>query len=111
MGALGLGLLCILDVNTSIRGWIFLNIVPGIGLCMLFSSLVFAVQASATDENLAIAVAMFSFFRAFGQAIGVAIGGVVFQNRMHANLLGYPALAPWRSSTARTLPVLCRSSK
>ncbi|KAL2216529.1 putative MFS transporter [Thermoascus aurantiacus ATCC 26904] len=61
----GLGLLCILDVNTSIRGWIFLNIVPGIGLCMLFSSLVFAVQASATDENLAIAVAMFSFFRAF----------------------------------------------
>jgi hypothetical protein len=42
---------------------------------------------------MAIAVAMFSFFRAFGQAIGVAVGGVVFQNQMYKNLLRYPELA------------------
>ena len=54
----------------------------------------FAVQASAKPEDVAISVAMFSFFRALGQAVGVAIGGVVFQNRMYTNLLKYPALAP-----------------
>ncbi|KAJ9309632.1 hypothetical protein DTO217A2_922 [Paecilomyces variotii] len=94
IATLGMGILCIVDVNTSIPGWIFLNLVPGLGLGILFPSIGFAVQASATPKNLSIAVAMFSFFRAFGQAIGVAIGGVVFQNRMHDNLLGYPALAP-----------------
>ena len=60
---------------------------------MLFPSMAFAIQASQTSEDLAFAVAMFSFFRAFGQAIGVAVGGTVFQNQMKTNLLAYPALA------------------
>ncbi|CAP79873.1 putative transporter [Penicillium chrysogenum] len=90
----GLGLMCLIKVNTSMVGWIFLNIVPGLGLGILFPSLGYAVQASADPENLAIAVAMFSFFRALGQAIGVAVGGVVFQNRMFTNISRYPALAP-----------------
>ena len=33
---------------------------------------------------------MYSFFRAFGQALGVAIGGAVFQNQIHKKLLRYP---------------------
>ncbi|KAJ9210636.1 hypothetical protein DTO166G4_7779 [Paecilomyces variotii] len=101
IATLGMGILCIVDVNTSIPGWIFLNLVPGLGLGILFPSIGFAVQASATPKNLSIAVAMFSFFRAFGQAIGVAIGGVVFQNRMHDNLLGYPALAPFADAYSK----------
>lgn len=101
LSTIGMGILCIVKVHTSIPGWIFLNLVPGLGLGILFPSLAFAVQASATPENLSIAVAMFSFFRAFGQAIGVAIGGVVFQNRMHDNLLKYPALAPNASAYSR----------
>ncbi|KAJ5581093.1 hypothetical protein N7450_007394 [Penicillium hetheringtonii] len=52
-------------------------------------------------EILSIAVAMFSFFRALGQAIGVAVGGVVFQNRMHDSLLKYPALAPMASAYSK----------
>jgi hypothetical protein len=64
---------------------------------MLFPALGFAIQASATPQNMAIAVAMFSFFRAFGQGIGVAIGGTIFQNRMYKNLLTYPSLAPMAS--------------
>ncbi|KAH8690754.1 major facilitator superfamily domain-containing protein [Talaromyces proteolyticus] len=94
LSTLGLGLMCYIKVDTSVPAWIFLNLVSGLGLGFLFPSLAFAVQASATNENLAIAVAMFSFFRALGQAIGVAIGGVVFQNQMHKNLLSYPELAP-----------------
>ena len=94
LSTLGLGLLCYIEVDTSIPAWIFLNLVGGLGLGILFPSLGFAIQASAAPENLAIAVGMFSFFRALGQAIGVAIGGVVFQNQMYRNLLKYPTLAP-----------------
>jgi MFS family permease len=92
---LGFGLLCILKVGTSIPGWIFLEFSVGFGLGVIFPAVTFAIQASAKHETLAIAVAMTSFFRAFGQAIGVAIGGVVFQNRMYTNLLQYTELAPY----------------
>jgi hypothetical protein len=94
LSTLGIGLMCLIKVHTSTVGWIFLNIVPGLGLGILFPALGYAVQASSEPENLAIAVAMFSFFRALGQAIGVAVGGVVFQNRMFSNLMRYPGLAP-----------------
>ncbi|KAL8862778.1 MAG: hypothetical protein Q9178_000720 [Gyalolechia marmorata] len=91
---LGTGLLYLLDVQTSTVAWIFLNLVGGLGMGMLFPSMAFAIQASQTNEDLAFAIAMFSFFRAFGQAIGVAVGGTVFQNQMKSELLAYPALAP-----------------
>ncbi|KAE8422273.1 major facilitator superfamily domain-containing protein [Aspergillus pseudocaelatus] len=94
LSTLGTGLLCLMKVDTSTTAWIFLNIVPGVGLGVLFPALAFAVQASASSESLAIAVAMFSFFRALGQSIGVAVGGVVFQNYMYTNLHKYPTLAP-----------------
>ncbi|KAL8946725.1 MAG: hypothetical protein Q9222_006917 [Ikaeria aurantiellina] len=90
---LGTGLLYLLDVQTSTVAWVFLNLVGGLGMGMLFPSMAFAIQASQTNKHLAFAVAMFSFFRAFGQAIGVAVGGTVFQNQMKIKLSAYPALA------------------
>ena len=90
---LGTGVLYLMDRDTKTVEWIFLNLVTGLGLGMLFPSMAFAIQASQHNQDLAFAVAMFSFFRAFGQAIGVAVGGTVFQNQMKAKLLSYPELA------------------
>lgn len=90
---LGTGVLYLLDVDTSTVSWIFINLVGGLGMGMLFPSMAFAIQASQTNEDLAFAIAMFSFFRAFGQAIGVAVGGTIFQNQMRSKLLTYPTLA------------------
>ncbi|KAJ5762951.1 hypothetical protein N7533_001632 [Penicillium manginii] len=101
LSTIGLGLMCIIKRDTSVVGWVFLNIVPGLGLGSLFPSIGYAVQASADPRNLSIAVAMFSFFRALGQAIGVAVGGVVFQNQMHKNLLKYDSLAPMASAYSK----------
>lgn len=101
LSTLGVGLLCYMDVDTNIPSFIFLNIVPGIGLGLLFPSIGFAIQASATNDTLALAVGMFSFFRAMGQAVGVAIGGVVFQNMMYHYLLDYPNLASMASEYSK----------
>lgn len=90
---LGTGLLYLLSPTTSIPAWIFLMLVSGIGIGLLFPSMALAIQASAPVKDIAIAAAMFTFFRCLGQTVGVAIGGVVFQNRMEANLASYPSLA------------------
>lgn len=92
ISTIGMGLLCLLDTNTKTVAWIFLNAVPGVGIGMVLPSVALAVQASAPTELVAIAVATSTSFRGFGQSIGVAIGGVIFQNRMKSNLLQYPAL-------------------
>lgn len=97
----GTGVLYLLDVHTPTASWIFLNLIPGLGTGMLFAGMAFSIQASATNRDLAFAVAMYSFFRAFGQAIGVAVGGTVFQNSMKKKLLQYPSLAPMAEQYSR----------
>lgn len=97
----GTGILFLLDVNTPTVGWVFLNLVSGLGLGMLFTSMAQAIQASVANRDIAFAVAMFCFFRAFGQAIGVAVGGTVFQNQIKSKLLQFPALAPMADSYSK----------
>lgn len=91
---LGLGLLVLLDVDTSVPAWVFLNLVPGIGTGILFPSMGMAVQAASSAADQAAAVTMFAFLRSLGQTLGVAVGGVVFQNQIRERLLAVPALAP-----------------
>ncbi|KAJ0416959.1 major facilitator superfamily domain-containing protein [Aspergillus carlsbadensis] len=109
LSILGLGLLCLLcllDVRTRTVQWIFLNLPSGLGLGLLTAAIICTVQASATNQNLTVAVAMVVFFRAFGQAIGIAVGGVIFQNRMQRELLQYPAWAPRAAELSRDAAAL-----
>lgn len=103
---LGLGLLVLLDVDTKIQQWIFICLVSGIGMGILFPSLQFQLQAASTNKDMAFAVAMFVFFRSFGQALGVAIGGVIFQNEMVSNLKAYPMWANQASELAQDAAAL-----
>ncbi|KAL1603938.1 hypothetical protein SLS60_005530 [Paraconiothyrium brasiliense] len=93
LATFGNGLLIYLKTDTKTVAWIFLNLVGGAGAGMLFASMAIAVQASATNEDQAYAANMFSFLRAFGQTLGVAIGGVIFQNQAKRKMLTYPLLA------------------
>lgn len=93
VSTLGLGLLYLLDSQTTVSQWIFITVVPGLGLGVLFSSMMLAVQASADPQFISITAAMAAFFRSLGQTVGVAIGGVVFQNRIHKEFLDRPLLA------------------
>jgi hypothetical protein len=83
---IGCGLLIKLDVNTSIPAWIFLEAVSGLGVGLLFPSIALALQSSVPQGDIAIAATLVLFFRSFGQALGVAIGGSILENRMRENL-------------------------
>ena len=103
---LGVMLLMLLDIDTNLPAWISLTTVPGLGLGMLFGSMEFAVQAASSDADQAFAVSTFSFFRTFGQAVGVAVGGVVFQNQMMKNLRGSHDFAEQAGELARDAAAL-----
>ena len=108
---LGLGILTLMDVGTSIPKFIFLNIVSGMGLGILFPALQFQVQAASNNKDMAFTVSMFVFFRSFGQALGVAIGGVIFQNQMVSNLKRYPHYAERASELAKDAAALVQIIK
>lgn len=108
---LGTGVMYLLDVHTSIPAWIFLNMTSGLGLGFLYPAMAFAIQASVQNEDIAFAVAAYSFFRSFGSAFGVAIGGVIFQNEIRKKLLAYPLLAPYAEAYSRDSPTLVQIIK
>lgn len=90
---LGTGLMILQDVNMTTPQWVFINIVTGLGTGVLFPSLMFGIQARTPDENMTSAVGLFTFFRTFGQAVGVAIGGVIFQNQIQKKIASHPIIA------------------
>ncbi|KAF2739185.1 MFS general substrate transporter [Polyplosphaeria fusca] len=90
---MGMGLLVLLKTHTTTVEWIFLDLVGGLGTGILFPAMAITTQASAVSKDQAYASNMFSFVRAVGQTLGVAIGGVVFQNQMKKKMLTYPLIA------------------
>lgn len=90
---LGCGLLVLMKTDTTTVEWIFLNLVGGAGAGILFPAMALTVQAAASGKDQAYAATMFSFVRGVGQTLGVAVGGVVFQNQMKKKMLTFPLLA------------------
>lgn len=61
---------------------------------MAFTSTSLAIQAAGRPQDAAHSITFYAFIRVFGQSLGVAIGGVVFQNQIQKELRKYSSLAP-----------------
>ena len=108
---LGMGLLYLLTPTTSIPSWVFINLVPGIGLGLLFSSMSMAIMAATTQKDVAFAASMYVFMRSLGQGIGIAVGGVIFQSQLIVKLLAYPTLAANATQLAQDASGLVQTIK
>ena len=60
---------------------------------MLFPAMALSIQAASEPAFNGEAAAFFSFMRTFGQAVGVAVSGVIFQNVFRQKLQGLPSFA------------------
>jgi MFS family permease len=80
--ALGAGLYISLGVSTSLAKFMVFELVGGIGSGLLFSAPLIAIQNETPQEHVATASATQGFVRTTATAIGVVIGGVIFQNAM-----------------------------
>lgn len=89
MTTLAHGLMIIWDIDTSKATWAPIIVVLGLGHGLLLSAQNFATQAIALPKDEASAAAMYAFLRSFGMAIGVGIGGSVFQNIMKIKLIQF----------------------
>ena len=88
INSIGSGLLILLDQNTPPIAWIFIFLIIGVGQGLLLSAHNFAVQATAGVKDAAYAAALFAFMRGVGLCLGVAIGGMIFQNQLQKSLEG-----------------------
>jgi len=86
------GLLILLNQNTSTAAWVFIFLLLGVGQGLLLSAHNFAVQAIVGVKDAANATALFAFMRGVGLCLGVAIGGMIFQNDLQRSLnaIGLP---------------------
>lgn len=90
---LGAGLLCLMRPGTTVPAWIWLNIPIGLGTGMLFPAMALSIQAACEPALNGQAAAFYSFLRTFGQSVGVAVSGVIFQNAFRERLADIPDLA------------------
>ncbi|KAI3400703.1 hypothetical protein diail_1912 [Diaporthe ilicicola] len=90
----GTVLLTLLDARTMVEGWILLNLPIGMATGLLFTPMIVGIQAAGRPEDSGTAAAFFSFSRALGQTIGVALGGAILQNAFMAAAEGRELLAP-----------------
>ncbi|KAI1624427.1 DNA repair protein RAD50 [Exophiala viscosa] len=83
---LATGLTIIWDAQTSTAVWVIVLILLGLGHGLLLNSLNCASQAVSLPGDEGAAFAMYAFLRSLGMAIGLGIGGSVFQNVMSVKL-------------------------
>ncbi|KIW06855.1 uncharacterized protein PV09_02531 [Verruconis gallopava] len=86
LSTLANGLLVLWDVDTHVSVCTVILILIGIGHGLVLNAQNFATQAIALTGDEAQAAAMYAFLRSFGMALGVGIGGSVFQNVMMIKL-------------------------
>ena len=102
----GAGLLFLLQPDSPVYAWILLNVLVSLGTGILFPSMALSIQAACRPADSGHAAALFSFLRVVGQALGLAVSGVAFQNRLFQALSAdpkYAATASQYSSDATAL--------
>jgi hypothetical protein len=79
--SVGLGLTSTLDENSSRPAQYGFQVIMAIGGGIIFTGRLLAVQTpQKVAEDIPIATTLVSFFTSFGQSIGIALGGTIFQN-------------------------------
>jgi len=73
---------------------------------MLFPAMGLCIQAACDPALNAEAIALYSFMSGLGQAIGVAVSGVIFQNVLKQKLDKLPAFAAVSSHYSRDATIL-----
>ena len=76
----GYAMMSLLNAGSSTAMGQGLQVVGGVGLCILYSGTMFARLAPLEVEDRAQAVAPMSYLRTFGQTFGITIGTTILQN-------------------------------
>lgn len=81
---LGTGLYVMLGVGTSLAKIIVFEVIGGIGLSLLLSTPMLAIQNNVSQADVAVATSTLGFVRSIATSLSIVLGGVVFQGIMAA---------------------------
>jgi len=84
----GLGALSLLSAESNVWETTIDALWLGLGMGMVMQVLIIAVQNSVSYEHLGVATSGTMLFRSLGGALGVALFGAIFANRLHDQLAG-----------------------
>ncbi|KAF4627889.1 hypothetical protein G7Y89_g10263 [Cudoniella acicularis] len=84
---LGSGITILWTTNTSTATLLGTSVILGVGHGLVLNAQNFATQAICKPREEGYAAAMYAFMRGSGMAIGVGIGGSVFQNVFRSKLI------------------------
>jgi hypothetical protein len=84
---LATGLLILWNEHTKTVQWAITLIILGVGHGLSLNAQNFSSQAICKPHDESSAAAMYAFLRSFGMALGVGLGGSVFQNVMKTKLM------------------------
>src|SRR5215470_13654731 len=84
----GLGALSLLAIESGDWQTAIDALWLGLGMGMVMQVLIIAVQNSVDYQHLGVATSGTMLFRSLGGALGVALFGAIFANRLHAQLAG-----------------------
>jgi fucose permease len=79
-------LLFLLDGNTPTYRWVLIFLVIGAGHGILIVSLNYSLQVLANQHQVGHAMSMYTFMRALGMCVGVAVGSSLLQNVLKKNI-------------------------
>ncbi|KAG8923556.1 hypothetical protein FRC02_011057 [Tulasnella sp. 418] len=86
VSAVGLGILSLLEADSSKAMWVSFQVIEGIGVGMLYTATTFPILSALPLSESAHAMALFAFLRTFAQTWGVTIGATILQNELRDRL-------------------------
>jgi MFS family permease len=87
---LGTGLYVMLGIDSSLGKIIAFQIIGGIGLSLLLSTPMIAIQNNVSQADTAVATSTLGFTRSIASSLSLVLGGIVFQNSLsqkHSSLV------------------------
>ncbi|CAI7591937.1 unnamed protein product [Penicillium palitans] len=92
---LGLGLFTLLDANSNDAEWIIYQIITAIGLGLLLTTTLSAVQVDLKEKDVGLATATWAFIRSYGAIWGISIPAAIFNTQFGrlAHRISDPAVA------------------
>jgi len=78
---LGLGLFTLFDASSSDTEWIIYQIITAIGLGLLLTTTLAAVQVDLEEKDVGLATATWAFIRSYGAIWGISIPAAIFNTQ------------------------------
>ncbi|CAO3652066.1 unnamed protein product [Cunninghamella blakesleeana] len=83
---LHIGLVSLFDVDTGFPMIYGITVIGGVGMGLMFSSTIIAIQAAVEPKDIAVVTGLGNFARLLGAAVGVSISSSILNSELKDNL-------------------------